>query len=168
MNDPDILPSIELHRWQTTRGRACLDMGCFSYLLDSARIALVVVDNGLDKAAGAIGLAAYSPSTEKRLAENPSSPSSADSKSPEREVAADAAADNTVFGADPRDVEEFSFREGSQTDRGFVVDDALETPEGRTLHFRLSPAGCSPARCRQAVRARCGSAPQGSSRPWAG
>lgn len=87
--------------------------------------------------AGAIGLAGCSPSAGTRLAENPSSPSSANSKSAEGAAAADAAADNAVFGSDPRDVEGFAFREGSQTDRGFVVDDALEMPEGRTLHFSL-------------------------------
>ena len=31
----------------------------------------------------------------------------------------------------------FSLTAGSQVDRGFVVDDVLETPSGRTLHFSL-------------------------------
>lgn len=32
---------------------------------------------------------------------------------------------------------EYTLTEGSETDRGFVVDNALETPAGRTLHFSL-------------------------------
>lgn len=39
--------------------------------------------------------------------------------------------------ADVRDPGSYVLMEGSQTDRGFVVDDALQTPSGRTLHFSL-------------------------------
>ena len=31
----------------------------------------------------------------------------------------------------------YTLVEGSRVERGFVVDDALETPDGRTLHFSL-------------------------------
>lgn len=41
------------------------------------------------------------------------------------------------FGRGPRDVAGYSFTEGTMQDRGFVVDDVLETPEGRTLHVSL-------------------------------
>lgn len=40
-------------------------------------------------------------------------------------------------GADVREPGGYVLMEGSQTDRGFVVDDALQTPAGRTLHFSL-------------------------------
>lgn len=39
--------------------------------------------------------------------------------------------------ADARELGDCVLTEGSQTDRGFVVDDALQTPSGRTLHFSL-------------------------------
>lgn len=39
--------------------------------------------------------------------------------------------------ADVRELGGYVLTEGSQTDRGFVVDDALQTPSGRTLHFSL-------------------------------
>ena len=39
--------------------------------------------------------------------------------------------------ADARELGGYVLTEGSQTDRGFVVDDALQTPSGRTLHFSL-------------------------------
>ena len=39
--------------------------------------------------------------------------------------------------ADVREPGGYVLMEGSQTDRGFVVDDALQTPAGRTLHFSL-------------------------------
>lgn len=37
----------------------------------------------------------------------------------------------------PRAVDGYVFTSGERADRGFVVDDALETPAGRTLHFSL-------------------------------
>lgn len=39
--------------------------------------------------------------------------------------------------ADVRELGGYVLTEGSQTGRGFVVDDALQTPSGRTLHFSL-------------------------------
>lgn len=39
--------------------------------------------------------------------------------------------------ADVRELGGYVLTEGSQTDCGFVVDDALQTPSGRTLHFSL-------------------------------
>lgn len=35
------------------------------------------------------------------------------------------------------DVEGYTFRPGNSTDRGFVVDEAIEDPSGRTIHFSL-------------------------------
>lgn len=46
------------------------------------------------------------------------------------------------FGADPREVEGYAFTEGLREDRDFTVDDALQTPDGRILHFSLRvPSG---------------------------
>lgn len=42
-----------------------------------------------------------------------------------------------AWGKDPSTVEGYTFTQGSQLDRGFVVDDTLVIPNGRTLHFSL-------------------------------
>ena len=86
--------------------------------------------------AGLLGLAGCSSGAGATPAASPSSPA-AGGDGGAGAAAAGNAADGTPAGAGPREVEGFSFQEGSQTDRGFVVNDALETPEGRTLHFSL-------------------------------
>lgn len=49
---------------------------------------------------------------------------------------ADSSTDGATASSAPAQVEGAVFTEGSRTDRGFTVDDALETG-GRTLHFSL-------------------------------
>lgn len=48
-----------------------------------------------------------------------------------------ASADDRQLGSSSRGTEGYAFEAGAQEDRGFVVDNTLGTPSGRTLHFSL-------------------------------